>query len=150
MRMPNERIIARETEKNKRCTRCSNDGSSASLASYSPLNARLNALLSPVSYRWNSGAASPISLVPRLSKGAGREGKREPGCHCLRMCQIFREFSETGYLFVNLRNTKHHYRWCHYKAFFWQQWRFVTSSLLSFFLSKSLAVLESLSSLSRN
>ena len=53
--MPNERIIAKETEKNKRCTRCcSNDGSSASLAliaSYSPLNARLDALLSSVSYR---------------------------------------------------------------------------------------------------
>ena len=55
--MPNERIIAKETEKNKRCTRCcSNDGSSASLApiaSYSPLNARLDALLSSVSYRSN-------------------------------------------------------------------------------------------------
>ena len=52
--MPNETIIAKETEKNKRCTRCSNDGSSASLAliaSYSPLNARLDALLSSVSYR---------------------------------------------------------------------------------------------------
>ena len=45
-------MIAKETEKNKRCTRYySNDSSSASLAilaSYSPLNARLDALLSPV------------------------------------------------------------------------------------------------------
>ena len=53
--MPNETIIDKETEKNKRCTRyCSNDGPSASLArlaSYSPLIARLDALLSPVSYR---------------------------------------------------------------------------------------------------
>ena len=61
-RMPNKTIIAKETEKNKRCTRyCSNDSSSASLAllaSYSPLNARLDALLSPVSYRWSSGAVS--------------------------------------------------------------------------------------------
>ena len=54
-RMPNETIIAKETGKNKRCTcYCSNDGSSASLAliaNYSPLNARLDVLLSPVSYR---------------------------------------------------------------------------------------------------
>ena len=54
-RMPNVRIIAKETEKNKRCTRCcSNADSSASLAliaSYSPLNARLDAFPSPVSYR---------------------------------------------------------------------------------------------------
>ena len=46
--MPNETIIAKETEKNKRCTLCCpNDDSSASLAltaSYSPLNARLDAL----------------------------------------------------------------------------------------------------------
>ena len=45
-------IIAKETEINKRCS--SSNGSSASLAliaSYSVLNARLDALLSPVSYR---------------------------------------------------------------------------------------------------
>ena len=50
--MLNETIIAKETEKNKRY--CSNDSYSASLAlisSYSPLNARLDALLSSVSYR---------------------------------------------------------------------------------------------------
>ena len=49
--MPNETIIAKEIEKkNKRCTGyCSNADSSASLAlmaSYSPLNARLDVLLS--------------------------------------------------------------------------------------------------------
>ena len=62
--MPNETIIAKETEKNKRCTRyCSKAGSSASLsliARYSPLNVCQDVLLSPVSYRSSSGAASII------------------------------------------------------------------------------------------
>ena len=77
--MPNETIIAKETEKNKRCTRyCSNDSSSASLdliASYSPLNARLDALLSPVSYRWSSGAAS-INDHMLLGEVKGQAGGR--------------------------------------------------------------------------
>ena len=60
--MPNKTIIAKETEKKQAMhPHCSNDSSSASLAllaSYSPLNARLDALLSPVSYRLSSGAVS--------------------------------------------------------------------------------------------
>ena len=79
--MPNETIIAKETEKNKRCTRyCSNDSSSASLAliaSYSPLNARLDALLSPVSYRRSSGAVS--------SHGAERRGQRSSSVGVVNM-----------------------------------------------------------------
>ena len=69
--MPNETIIAKETEKSKRCTRyCSNDSSSASLAliaSYSLLNARLDALLSPVSY---------LELFQHMAEWRGQRSSR--------------------------------------------------------------------------